>query len=221
MTATLTTLAGFPVDDGGTPGVNGSLPYGDLTIDSNGDLFGTTSFGVGTVFEIAKTSTGYASTPTTFDFSSGARPVAGLIADANGDLFGTTQVGGADGFGTVFEILKTAAGYASTPTTLVSFNEGQRREPRSHPDRRRQRRPVRDESYSAARTGRRHSVRDCQDPRWLREHAQSLWSVSTTTPPAGCPWPASSPTPTATCSGRLPSAATLTATARCSKSSRL
>ena len=45
-----------------------------------------------------------------------------MIADANGDLFGTTDSGGANDDGTVFEILKTAAGYASTPTTLVSFN---------------------------------------------------------------------------------------------------
>jgi uncharacterized repeat protein (TIGR03803 family) len=43
-----------------------------------------------------------------------------LIADHNGDLFGTTTGGGANGFGTVFEIAKTASGYASTPTTLVS-----------------------------------------------------------------------------------------------------
>ena len=44
-------------------------------------------------------------------------PIGGLIADANGDLFGTTAGGGADGAGTVFEIAKTATGYASTPTT--------------------------------------------------------------------------------------------------------
>jgi uncharacterized repeat protein (TIGR03803 family) len=42
--------------------------------------------------------------------------------DANGDLFGTTNSGGASGFGTVFAILNTASGYASNPTTLVSFN---------------------------------------------------------------------------------------------------
>ena len=51
----------------------------------------------------------------------GANPLAGLIADAHGNLFGTTQLGGANSQGTVFEIAKTAGGYASTPTTLVSF----------------------------------------------------------------------------------------------------
>ena len=105
------------------------MPKGDLIADSNGDLFGTTSRGgangIGTVFEIAKTVAGYASTPTTLVSFNGARrhyPQGGLIADANGDLFGTTRGGGANGDGTVFEIAKTASGYASTPTTLVSFN---------------------------------------------------------------------------------------------------
>ena len=37
-----------------------------------------------------------------------------LIADANGDLFGATAYGGA-----VFEVAKTANGYASTPTILA------------------------------------------------------------------------------------------------------
>src|SRR5262249_8651379 len=73
-----------------------------------------------------KTATGYASTPTilvSFNGTDGAFPTAGLIADAHGDLFGTTNGRGADNInGTVFEIAKTAAGYASTPTTLVSFN---------------------------------------------------------------------------------------------------
>ena len=77
------------------------------------------------MFEIVKTSSGYASTPTTlvsFDNTNGALPFAGLIADVNGNLFGTTLAGGAYGNGTVFEIVKTSSGYASTPTTLVSFD---------------------------------------------------------------------------------------------------
>jgi uncharacterized repeat protein (TIGR03803 family) len=49
-------------------------------------------------------------------------PPPGLLGDANGDLFGTTSDGGASSEGTVFEIVKTSTGYASVPTTLVSFN---------------------------------------------------------------------------------------------------
>jgi uncharacterized repeat protein (TIGR03803 family) len=116
---------------------DGDFPIAGLIADANGNLFGTTIIGGsgagehnrGTVFEIAKTATGYAIAPTTlFSFCSvtncadGANPVAGLIADADGNLFGTTYGGGANGVGTVFEIVKTTSGYASTPTTLVSFN---------------------------------------------------------------------------------------------------
>jgi uncharacterized repeat protein (TIGR03803 family) len=102
---------------------------GGLIADATGDLFGTTTDGgangEGAVFEIAKTAGGYASIPTTlvsFNGTNGADPIASLIAEANGDLFGTTEGGGANGFGAVFEIAKTAGGYASMPTTLVSFN---------------------------------------------------------------------------------------------------
>ena len=59
----------------------------------------------------------------TFDGTgNGATPLGGLIADAAGNLFGTTSLGGSTSDGTVFEIAKSAGGYASTPTTLVTFN---------------------------------------------------------------------------------------------------
>ena len=108
---------------------NGAIPQAGLIADANGNLFGTTSGGgangYGVVFEIAKTSSGYATTPTilfNFDNTNGASPVAGLIIDANGNLFGTTSQGGGGGDGTVFEIVKSSSVYASTPTTLASFN---------------------------------------------------------------------------------------------------
>jgi uncharacterized repeat protein (TIGR03803 family) len=78
---TFTTLVNFNY-------TNGFDPAGGLIADANGDLFGTTysggAYDLGTVFEIAKTSTGYASTPITlFNFNSvGIGPKAGLTADA-------------------------------------------------------------------------------------------------------------------------------------------
>jgi uncharacterized repeat protein (TIGR03803 family) len=121
--STSTTLASFN-------GANGQGPlFSGLISDAAGDLFGTTEFGgaygYGTVFEIAKTSTGYSSTPTTlvsFNGANGSSPWSGLIIDAAGDLFGTTEGHGAGTAGTVFEIAKTSTGYNSTPITLVSFN---------------------------------------------------------------------------------------------------
>jgi uncharacterized repeat protein (TIGR03803 family) len=123
---TLTLLASFNF------GTTGDYPDAGLTTDAAGDLFGTTQQGgpggYGTVFEIASLGGGlYANTPTTlvsftFNGSTGKTPDAGLITDSAGDLFGTTFSGGANGSGMVFEIAKTAGGYASTPTVLVSFN---------------------------------------------------------------------------------------------------
>ena len=110
-------------------GANGANPISRLFIDATGNLFGTTYLGGakgdGTVFEIAKTSTGYANGPTTlvsFNGTNGSTPETALIADATGNLFGTTSSGGKNGCGTVFEIAKTSTGYANAPTTLVNFN---------------------------------------------------------------------------------------------------
>ena len=107
--STPTTLVSFNGADGGTPD-------GSLILDGNGDLFGTTSSGGangdGTVFEIALTALGYATTPQTllsFNSADGADPLGSLTPDAAGDLFGTTEQGGANGDGTAFEI--TGSGY--------------------------------------------------------------------------------------------------------------
>jgi uncharacterized repeat protein (TIGR03803 family) len=81
--------------------------------------------GEGTVFEIPYVSGSYANAPTTlitFDGTDGGSPIGDLLLDPAGDLFGVTSNGGADGEGTVFEIDKTGGLYASTPTTLVSFD---------------------------------------------------------------------------------------------------
>ena len=105
---------------------------GSLTIDAKGDIFGTTISGGanddGTVFEIEKTATGYASTPTTLASFTPAdgqlslnRPKT-LIVDANGDLFGTTDPSCQNSGGVVFEIVRTSIGYESTPTVVVNFN---------------------------------------------------------------------------------------------------
>ena len=158
-------------------GNHGALPLAGLIADAAGNLFGTTLVGgahdAGTVFEIVKTASGYASTPTvlfSFDGTHGARPEAGLIADAAGNLFGTTSLGGANDAGTVFEIVKTASGYASTPTVLFSFDGTHGASHRSRPDRRCRRRLVRDDVrrwHEQPRHGvrdREDSVRICQHP---------------------------------------------------------
>jgi uncharacterized repeat protein (TIGR03803 family) len=107
---------------------SGSIPESSLFVDAAGDLFGTTSVGgafvAGTMFEIPKTASGYGTVTTlvTFKPTTIQNPNSGLIADAAGDLFGTTSRGGVDSGGAVFEVPKTGSGYASTPTTLATFD---------------------------------------------------------------------------------------------------
>ena len=112
--STPTTLVNFGSTD--VPSASG------LITDSNGDLFGTTSHNnQSTLFELANTATGYASNLTLLATITGSL-VGDLVIDANGDLFGTTPVGGTDNDGTVFELVNTVTGYASTPITLVNFD---------------------------------------------------------------------------------------------------
>jgi hypothetical protein len=135
--STPTTLVSFNITDG-------AEPSSSLIADARGDLFGTTSlgglnippsepedvhfYGNGTVFEIAKTAHGYASTPTKifFNGTDGSNPSGSLIADARGDLFGTTVSGGANWlsesgsyFGTVFEITDSGFSPHKTPSCTV------------------------------------------------------------------------------------------------------
>ena len=78
------------------------------------------------ILELAKTASGYASSPTTLaSFRGNASDIIGvLVADRHGNLFGATSWGGAYGGGTIFEIVATANGYATTPKTLFNFSSG-------------------------------------------------------------------------------------------------
>ncbi len=112
--STITTLASFG-------GSNGAYPFVGVTIDANGDLFGTTYGGgaanKGTVWEITKGS-GTITTLASFDVTNGANPVSGVSLDGNGNLYGVASGGGANGLGTAWEIAKGSG----TITTLASFN---------------------------------------------------------------------------------------------------
>jgi uncharacterized repeat protein (TIGR03803 family) len=100
---------------------DGSQPYCTLTVDKNGNLYGTTYYGgahsYGTVFEL--TASGTERILWSFrNGTDGANPIAGVVL-YNGNLYGTTEYGGAYGYGTVFEL--TASG---TERILWSFRNG-------------------------------------------------------------------------------------------------
>jgi uncharacterized repeat protein (TIGR03803 family) len=93
----------------GTP--DGGGPLSGLTLDGEGNLFGTTEAGgeydfYGTVFELKRTADGWKEQVlySFADGNDGAEPHGGVVFDAAGNLYGTTLYGGTENAGTVFEL---------------------------------------------------------------------------------------------------------------------
>lgn len=107
--------------DGGAPG------YGDLTFDSAGNIYGTTSeggaFGQGTVFELTPANNGWTQ-KILYSFQGNgdaSGPFSGVIFDAHGNLYGTTVLGGTDSYGTVYELTPSGSGWSES--VLHSFTQ--------------------------------------------------------------------------------------------------
>jgi uncharacterized repeat protein (TIGR03803 family) len=96
-------------------------------MDAAGNLYGTTaqggSAGNGTVFELVAPTKKHGSWEEIVLYSfgtgtDGATPVSGVYLDASGNLYGTTSLGGAYGYGTIFQL---TPGSAWTEKVLHSF----------------------------------------------------------------------------------------------------
>ena len=110
---TITALASFDT-------TNGAFPRGPVTLDANGNLYGTTQSGGpvgGVIWELAKGSSTIQALAS-FTSTSGVNPAGRLTVDAAGNLYGMAQNGGAFSKGTVWELAKGS----STIQALASFN---------------------------------------------------------------------------------------------------
>jgi uncharacterized repeat protein (TIGR03803 family) len=102
-------------------GADGQAPLGALVQGSDGNFYGTTSFGggnsgyAGTVFKL--TPSGTFTTLHSFGSGDGAEPRAALIQATDGNFYGTTSGAGFGLDGTIFKI--TPSG---TFSTLFTFN---------------------------------------------------------------------------------------------------
>jgi uncharacterized repeat protein (TIGR03803 family) len=104
---------------------DGNTPYGTVTEDSNGVLYGTTyggdKYNGGNVFALYQSGGKWVG-QTIWAFGGtgdGAQPTCDLVIDKSGNLFGTTFAGGAYNAGTVFELSKVNGVW--TETVLHSF----------------------------------------------------------------------------------------------------
>jgi len=107
---------------------DGEQPWGNLILDSSGNLYGTTSvggaYGYGTVFECSPHGSNWLE-KILYSFgppSDLSDPFAGLVFDAKGNLFGTAGFGGTSGWGGVFELQPSSEGWKEK--ILYSFSDG-------------------------------------------------------------------------------------------------
>lgn len=109
-------------------GSDGSGPGSPVAVDAQGNLYGTTptggSNGFGVIYEMIPASGGW-SFRVIHTFTGGIDGLGGsaspMLLDAQGNLYGVNTVGGADGFGNVFEL--TRSGSSWNLTTIYSFQD--------------------------------------------------------------------------------------------------
>jgi len=112
-----------------TGGNDGSGPGSPVAFDKHGNLYGTTptggAKGFGVVYQMKPGANGSWNLIVLHAFTGGTDGLGGsasrLLVDAAGNLYGVNTVGGANGFGNVYEI--TPSGGKWQLTTLYSFKD--------------------------------------------------------------------------------------------------
>ncbi|MGA8732828.1 MAG: choice-of-anchor tandem repeat GloVer-containing protein [Terriglobales bacterium] len=111
--------------------IDGAGPWGGVTFDRSGNLYGTTegggANGLGTVFELAPSRDGAWTESVLYSFAGaddGADPRASITFDQAGNVYGTTHYGGGpNDRGTVFKLAQNGEG-GWTESVLHRFGGG-------------------------------------------------------------------------------------------------
>lgn len=112
-----------------TGGDDGSGPGSPVAFDKHGNLYGMTptggAMGFGVVYEMKPGANGSWNLGVIHAFTGGTDGLGGsagrLLLDAAGNVYGVSTVGGANGFGNVFEIMPSGGKWQLT--TLYSFKD--------------------------------------------------------------------------------------------------
>jgi uncharacterized repeat protein (TIGR03803 family) len=110
---------------------DGGTPFGGLTLDNAGNLYGTTTqggrFANGTVFELSPANGGWTETVIhAFLGSDGREPEGDLIFDSAGNLYGTAYSGGLNGDnGSVFELSPSNGSWTFSVLHLFDLSAGE------------------------------------------------------------------------------------------------
>jgi len=118
-----------------TNGADGSFPQAAPTVDSAGNVYGTTLSGpgaiAGTVYKLSPPPGGgtgawtYSNLYTFSGNADGNSPHSSVIFDSTGALYGTTETGGANNSGVVYKLTPPSGGSGPwTETVLYSFTLG-------------------------------------------------------------------------------------------------
>jgi uncharacterized repeat protein (TIGR03803 family) len=111
-----------------TGGLDAVNPAAAVTLDAEGNVYGTTSFGGaygdGAVYKLSPSGSGWTENVlySFRDLNDGQNPVGGLVLDQAGNLYGGTFDGGANGGGTVYEL--SPSGGKWRLSILYSFSGG-------------------------------------------------------------------------------------------------
>jgi len=109
---------------------DGASPMAALTLDRDGNLYGTTAVGgpngYGTAFRLSENKDGVWEETVLYAFGPDEEnvPESPLTIDAHGNLYGTTQQGPPYDLGAVFELALSSEGYW-TKSVLYDFNDAQ------------------------------------------------------------------------------------------------